>query len=230
MAAVALGAGAQAVTGLGFSLVCAPLLTLAFGGGDGVRLANVLAIGVNLVLLARGWRQADLPRAAALLVPAVAVIPLAAVLAAAASPGTLAIAAGVLVLLAVAALAAGFRARRLTGWVGVVLAGAISGAMNVLGGVGGPAVASYAANAGWSLARLRPTLAAYFLGINTVSVLARGVPPVSVGFLAASTAAGAGGFAVGSRLAHRSDTRAIERATLALAAAGAVAAIIEGLR
>jgi uncharacterized protein len=230
LVAVAIGAGAQAITGFGFSLVCVPLLTVVLGGGDGVRLANALAIGVNLLLLGLGWRQAEVRRALALLGPAVVVIPLAAVLAAHASPGALSVGAGVLVLVAVGVLAVGFRARRLTGWAGLVLAGALSGAMNVLGGVGGPAVASYTTNAGWTAERLRPTLAAYFLGINVVSVLARGVPPVSAGFLVASSAAGAGGFAVGSRVARRANARTVERATLALAAAGAAGAIISGLR
>ncbi|MDQ1374120.1 MAG: uncharacterized protein QOJ09_1458, partial [Actinomycetota bacterium] len=49
--AVAAGAVAQAVTGLGFSLVSAPLLIALAGPRDGVRLNLVLSVLVNVVLL-----------------------------------------------------------------------------------------------------------------------------------------------------------------------------------
>src|SRR3954468_4420888 len=75
--AAAAGAATQAVTGFGFSLVCAPLLVVAFGPVDGIRLVNMLAIAVNGVLLTHerhGTRAAD---AARLLVPAAVAAPLA---------------------------------------------------------------------------------------------------------------------------------------------------------
>ena len=63
IAAVAFGAMTHAVTGLGFSIVCVPAFTVVYGGRNGVRLANLLALGVNGVVLGREGRHADFRRA-----------------------------------------------------------------------------------------------------------------------------------------------------------------------
>jgi uncharacterized membrane protein YfcA len=230
LVAILIGAAASAVTGIGFSLVSAPLLTLALGGGDGVRLANTLAMGVNLLLLRREWRSAVVRDVLLLLVPAALAITATALVISHANPRALSVASGVLILVAVAALASGVRIRRLAGVVGGVVAGAISGAMNVVGGVGGPAVASYALNADWSPRQTRSTLAIYFLAINVVSVASRGVPPLSPAFGIGSIVAVVVGFGLGSLLARRVDANSIRWGTLVLAAAGACAAIAQGLR
>ena len=230
LVAVLVGAGAQAVTGIGFSLVCAPVLTLVLGGGDGVRLANLLAIGVNLLLLRREWRSAVVRDVLFLLIPAALAIAVTAVAISQANPRVLSVASGVLILVAVGALASGARIRSLAGRTGAVIAGVVSGGMNVVGGVGGPAVASYALNADWSPRQTRSTLAIYFLAINVVSVAARGVPGLSAGFLIGAVVGLAAGFIVGALLARRLDVRAVRSGTLLLAAVGACAAIVQGLR
>lgn len=227
--AVLLGAVAQAITGIGFSLICAPLLTLALGGGEGVLMANVLALVVNLIILARGRRQVVWRNAGLLLVSAAVAVPLTAWAIEGVDTDGLAVATGVLILAAVAALARGTRIRSLQGTAGAVVAGAASGAMNVTGGVGGPAVASYALNAGWDPATRRSTFAAYFFGLNVLSVAARGGPETSPGFFAALVAAVVVGYAVGIGPADRLDHDAVRRLTLALAAAGAVAVIVQAV-
>lgn len=230
LVAVAAGAGAQAVTGIGFSLVCAPLLTVALGGNDGVRLANLLAIAVNLLVLRRERRAADLRNVLVLLIPASLAAVATAWLIRDANPHALAVVAGSLVLVTVAVLASGLQAQRLAGRVGALLAGAISGAMNVAGGVGGPAVAGYALNARWSAAQTRATLGAYFLGINVVSVASRGVPGLSAWLFAGGAVALIVGFGVGVLLARRLDETEVRTWTLVLAGLGAAAAIVQGLR
>src|SRR5947207_9280345 len=74
LAAVAVAAGvtAQAVTGFGFSLVCAPFLVAAYRAPAGVQLNLLLSMAVNLVLLLRERRNADFKSAGLLLVPAAA--------------------------------------------------------------------------------------------------------------------------------------------------------------
>ncbi|HEX4579785.1 MAG TPA: TSUP family transporter [Candidatus Dormibacteraeota bacterium] len=230
LVAVAAGAGAQAVTGIGFSLVCAPVLTIVLGGADGVRVANVLSIGGNLLMLVRERRAADLRRVLTLLVPASLAAVATAWVIRGANPHVLAVVAGSLVLVTVAVLAWGLEAQRLAGRVGAVLAGAVSGAMNVAGSVGGPAVAGYALNARWSAAQTRATLGAYFLGINIVSVASRGVPSMSAWFFAGGALALLVGFGAGVLLARRLDETAVRSWTLALAGLGAAAAIVQGVR
>ena len=73
--AVLVGTLAQSVSGIGFSLVCGPLLVAALGPQDGVRLAVLLSLVLNVVLLARLWRQVDVRTTLLLLVPAAATTP-----------------------------------------------------------------------------------------------------------------------------------------------------------
>ena len=229
IAAVAFGATTHAVTGLGFSIVCVPVLTVVYGGRDGVRMANLLALGVNVLVLGREGRHADFRRAFSLLVPAAIAAPLAAVAIRYANEDVLSIIAGVLVLATVVALAVGARAPSLSGPLGAILAGSASGAMNVVAGIGGPTVASYASNAQWPPDRLRPTLATYFFGLNVVSVASRGAPDISSGLLIGCAAALVVGYTCGVVLRGRIDVRHLQLGTLVLAGCGAVAAIVTGI-
>lgn len=230
LVAVAAGAGAQAVTGIGFSLVCAPVLTIALGGGDGVRVANAVGIGLNLLIVGRERRAADPRQAFMLLVPASVAAVATAWVIRGDDPRALAIASGFLVLVTVAVLASGVAVQRLAGRVGAMMAGAISGAMNVAAGVGGPAAAGYALNAHWSPQKTRANLGMYFLGVNIVSVASRGVPAISAGLVAGGVLALLVGFAAGVVLARRLDEKAVRTGTLVVAGLGASAAIVQALR
>ncbi len=230
ISAMFIGACAQSITGIGFSLICAPLLTLALGGGDGVRLANVLAGLIALALVCREWKQVDLRSVLTLLVPASIAAPLTAMEVNRISPDGLSIASGALVLLAVIVLARGVRIKQLVGLTGAVVAGLVSGAMNVVGGVAGPAIASYALNAEWKPSKMRATLSAYFVGINVVSVLARGLPMMSGNFAAACAITVLAGMVAGSFVARYLDKSAVRIATLSLAAFGGSVAVIHGLQ
>ena len=229
VAAVA-GVVTQAVTGFGFSLVCAPFLVVTFGPVDGVRLVNILALTVNVVLLAREHHGTRVPDAVRLLIPAALVAPLAAWVVRHADEDVLTIVAGVLVLLAAAALATGARWRALRGTGGVVVAGGVSAAMNVASGVGGPAVAMYALNAGWPPTEMRPTLQLYFLGLNVISIAALGPPDgVGAGSMVGLLGGVLVGFVLGGPLARRADAAAVRRTALLVAAAGGAVAIARGL-
>jgi hypothetical protein len=67
--AAAAGGFAQRASGLGFSLIAAPLLALAAGPRDGVALTNLLALVVALAVFATSGRRVDRARAA-ILIPA----------------------------------------------------------------------------------------------------------------------------------------------------------------
>ncbi|MEO5837872.1 MAG: TSUP family transporter [Acidimicrobiales bacterium] len=228
IAAVAFGATTHAVTGLGFSIVCVPALTVVYGGRDGVRLSNLLALGVNVLVLGREGRHADFRRAFSLLVPAAIAAPLTGVAIRYADADLLSIISGVVVLATVVALAVGARAPGFAGPLGAIVAGSASGAMNVVAGIGGPTVAGYANNAQWPPDRLRPTLATYFLGLNAISVAVRGAPDISSGLLIGCAAALVVGYAAGVVLRGRIDARHLQLGTLLLAGCGAIAAIVKG--
>ena len=220
--AVAAGAAAQAVVGIGFALVCAPFLVALEGSREGVRIAILLSAVLNLAMLARHRREARPGDALWLLVPALAVTPLFAAGVRRVPARSLEIAAGLVTLTAVALLALGLRLQSARGRVGAVAAGVVSAATNVVAGIGGPPVAMWAVNADWPPRQARATLQFYFLCLNAVALVGLGLPspaPVLFGAMAV-------GWAIGAALDRRVSDRAAVAVTLALAAAGAVVAIL----
>jgi uncharacterized membrane protein YfcA len=178
--AVAAGAVAQAMTGLGFSLVSAPFLVAALGRSEGVRLNLLLSASLNLVLLAGERRETNWSSVLLLLVPAAIVTPGFAWAFDRLDGRALAIAAGIITILAAAAQGSGFRVRRAGGRAGALVAGVISAAMNILAGIGGPPVAMYSVNADWPITTIRPTMQAYFLGLTAVGLVVLGLPAFSL--------------------------------------------------
>ena len=116
--------------------------------------------------------------------------------------------------------------RRLEGRVATAAVGAASGAMNVTAGIGGPPIALFAVNAGWSPEMARPTMQLFFLGINAVALTTLGTPDeLPVGPIAALAV----GLVIGRLALRRTSAHTIRRLTLTLAAIGSVLAIIRGL-
>jgi uncharacterized membrane protein YfcA len=225
--AVALGAVSQGVTGIGFSLVCAPILIAVLGPREGVRTALVLSTVLNSALLLRTHRHVLVREGSLLLVPAVGSTPLLAWASRRIEARWLTLAAGVLTVMSASALASGWRwARAARSSVAGVVAGVISAAMNVVGSIGGPAAALYSVNAGWPASRARPTLQVVFLASNVVAIASLGFPHRWRPELFLATAVGLG---LGSLLARRVPEHAARSATLGVAALGGVVAIVRAL-
>lgn len=227
--AVAAGALAQSVSGIGFVLVCGPLLVALLGPTDGVRLAVVLSTLVNLAVLAREHRSVALRDALTLLLPAAVATPLLALALRRLAGDAATAGAGLAAVAGAAALAAGVRWRAAAGRAGAVGAGLLSALMNVLAGIGGPAVALWAANAGWPALKARSTLQVYFLGLNVVTLVSLGLPRVGAGLLLATVAALVVGLVAGHVLGPRVPETAARRTTLALAAAGGAVVAVGAL-
>jgi uncharacterized membrane protein YfcA len=227
--AVLLGTLAQSVSGIGFSLVCGPLLVVALGPQDGVRLAVLLSLVLNLVLLARLRRDVEWGPALLLLVPSALATPLFAVLARDLPERPAAVAAGSVVLLGVLLIGSGLRWRAARGRVGAVGAGVVGAATNVLASVAGPAVAVWAANTDWEARAQRASLQAYFLGLNCVALPSLGVPEVTGRLLAGCLLALALGALLGAQLARRVPEPVARRATLTLAGLGGATVLARAL-
>jgi len=222
--AVGAGAAVQRVTGLGFSLVCAPALVATEGALPGVRIVNALALVGNVVLLARlrtdvRWREGVRVIVAA----AVVALP-AGLVARRLDPALLTILAGLAALVAVAAVATGRRYR-----LGAVTAGALAGLGNVVAGVGGPAVAAYALGDGWPARQVRASIQAIFAALNVVSIVALGPPSVSAARAVALLAALGVGLLLGDVLGHFASEAAVRRGMIVVAIAGSLAAIARGV-
>lgn len=227
--AVAVGALAQSVSGIGFTLVSGPLLITVLGPVQGVRLSVALSLLINLTVLARTRRQASLPDALRLLLPAALATPVLVRLLRTVPERTAQVLAGAAILTAALLLAGGVRWRAAGGRAGAVGAGVVSAAMNVLAGVGGPAVALYATNAGWPAAAMRSTGQLYFLAANLVALAFLGPPQVSGALLAACVVSLAVGLLAGGRLAARVAEARARQVTLALAALGGLVVLAQAL-
>lgn len=225
LAAIAVGAGAlaQSVSGIGFALVGGPLLFALFGAREGVRVAVVLSMLVNVVVLAREHRAVMWRELMPVLLTALAATPLLARLLDGAHPRALRAAAGGVIVLGAVLVAAGRTGH--TGLVGGIVAGLASATMNVLASAGGPAVAVYATGARWDVARLRPTLQAYFLSLNVVTLLTLGPPSWTVHEGVVLVAALLVGSAAGVWVSGRVGLELARRVTLVLAAAGGLAVL-----
>ena len=227
--AVLVGTVAQSVSGIGFALVCGPLLVAALGADDGVRLSVLLSLLLNAVLLARLWREVEVRTTLLLLVPAALTTPLFALLARRLPERAGAAAAGAVVLVGVAVLALGVRWSAARGRRGAVAAGVLGALTNVLAGVAGPVVALWAANAEWPGRVQRASLQAFFLGVNCVALPSLGAPRVGGGLLAGCLAALAGGALLGVPLSRRIGEAAARRTTLVLAGAGGGVVLVRAL-
>lgn len=225
LAAVAVGAIAQAVTGIGFALIAGPPLIAAFGPARGIASTLVLACAANLVPLAVERRHVQVRKALVLLIPAGLVTPLVALALSGADDRTGAILAGAAILIATAMLASGARWEGATGPISTAAAGAASGAMNYIGAVGGPAVALFADNAGWPPREARATLQAYLLGSNLITLAALGFVLVPIDLVAA-LAVGAG---IGVVIGRRIPDRGARTATLWIAGLGGATLVVGGL-
>lgn len=224
--AVLFGAVAQAVTGFGFSLVSAPFLVAAYGAPEGVQLNLVLSVGLNLLLLINGRRHLDARSAVRLLVPAVVATVVVGSLIRDTDTDALTVVAGVLCLIGVIAVGRGRSFKRITGRMGTVVVGSLSGAINVTAGIGGPPVVLFGTTAGWSPEVARPTLQAFFLGINAVALLTLG-PPDDVAPLVIGAALV--GLALGHLASRRLHADQVRVAVLLTAGAGSLLAIVRGL-
>ena len=224
--AVLVGTLAQSVSGIGFALVCGPLLVATLGPQDGVRLAVLLSLVLNVVLLSRLWREVEPRRTLLLLVPAALTTPVFAVLARGLLERAGAAAAGTVVLLGVGVLATGVRWRAARGRTGAVAAGVLGAATNVLAGVAGPVLALWAANTEWPHRAQRASLQAVFLGVNCVALPSLGTPRVGAGLLAGCLAALAAGALLGAPLSRRVGETAARRTTLALAGTGGAVVLL----
>lgn len=225
---VAVAAACQMFSGIGFSLVCSPLLVLTLGRDAGLRTVLVMSIVLNALLLIQSWRHVRWGDALRLLIPAVVVIvPAVLVLGQIRAP-LLTVLAGVVILVATVLVVVDRPAPWLGGNVGAMSIGAVSGVFNVLAASSGPPVALFAAQRKWTRDVAMGTLQAFFLPLNLVTIAVLGPPRGDVAVLAWA----AGGLLVGSVAASFFTRRLAPFArpiTLSLAAFGGATLIVTGV-
>jgi uncharacterized membrane protein YfcA len=234
-AAMFVGAVAQRVTGMGFSLVVSPFLVLLLGPFDGVLLVNLASVVSAVIVLATVWRYVDVRAYLWLSVAAVVGVIPGAFLAATVDAAILETFVGAVLLLS---LTASLLVARLPitvkGRTPRVAAGFASGLMNASAGVGGPAVSAYGILSRWPQREFAATLQPYFATVGLASVVAKAIivpsalPDLGViGWTAAAVALLAG-VGVGTLTAKRLPLRWARSAVIVIAFAGAIVALVTG--
>jgi uncharacterized membrane protein YfcA len=219
---IAAGAIAQAVTGMGFSLVSAPALLAFLGPREGVAVVVILAAMSSVFPLSRQWRAVRLGSAGALLLPILLSTPVIAMALAGVDTRVVAVAAGVAVVAGVVLLARGASWAWFRGLPGALAAGVASATLNVVGGVGGPPVGMYAANTDWGPAQTRATLQFIFLIQNLVTAVVVGLVAPEWWMVAALLV----GTVVGASLMTRVSAAAARLAVLGVAGLGGVSLVL----
>ncbi|OZM71621.1 hypothetical protein CFN78_19055 [Amycolatopsis antarctica] len=231
LACLLLLAGAlQRLSGIGYALVASPGLLAAVGPDEAVRLVAVTSIASCAVGIATTWRESR-PFEACALVPfaLLAIVP-AGYFAAAVGDGVATLLCGLIVLPALAmALRPPRRMERVPRWLGAVVAGSFSGAMNAVAGLGGPMAASYGMSRRWGAA-LVPNMQLFLLLSAFGVVVVRGWPDqVGNGDLLVLSLSAAVGVAAGGGLSARVTSRTAGAVTVAVAITGAGVAIVRGV-
>lgn len=228
LAIVTFAAATQRITGIGFALICTPFLVLGIDPLHGVLIANALCVILNIVVLTQTWRSVEIRSILLLTAAALATIPLGQYVAIHISSALLMIIIGSMLLVGLVLLRFRPRLPKFGEIWGALIAGSVSGFMNVTAGVGGPAVALYANAQNWDQKKFVASVQLYFLIVNSASVLAE--DPKS---LHLSQILMFGTFLLVGSIAGHYSSQVIKAehartATLLVACLGAAATVIKG--
>lgn len=227
--AVLFGAATQRITGMGFALVSSPVLVLMLGAGLGVPLIQILGILSSLLVFASTFRDVSWKKAVALAIPATAGLLPGWWVARNVPEPILLIVIGLMVIAAILAMVADERARVFRGVPGLLGAGFLSGFMNVIAGVGGPAMVLYKLSVNWHHKQFVATLQVYFIALSTGAVLVLGWPQMAAEMWIAALIGLALGIALGHQLARRVRIEVASRLVIIVALAGALATVVQGV-
>lgn len=229
LVAAAAGSAFQVLSGIGFGLIASPLLILALGREDGIRIVLIISIVLNAAVLARSIRFVRLGDTVRLLIPAaLLVVPAVFVLGSVHAP-FLTVLAGAAVLFGTVLVARGRPLNWMLGRRGAVITGAASGLLTALTGVGGPPVALFVSARRWSAAVARGTMQAFFLPLNVVTLIALGPFVNGVSKLGWAVAGVVVGAVVALLFAGRISETLIRRTTLTLAGVSAASLVVNGI-
>ena len=227
---VAFGAATQRVTGIGFSLICAPLLVLyTHQPLHSVLLINFLCVLLNLFVLGQTWRNVNFRSISWLLVGAIVAVPLGQWAAQHVSTNWLMVGVGVLVLAGLIILQRQKALPVMPPVKSAIIAGALSGFMNVVAGVGGPAVVLYSSVQKWEQVTFVASIQAYFLIINAASVIIADPRQLDFAETVRLTTGLLAGILFGFIVVKRMNQEYAKKATLWIAGFGAAGTLIRGL-
>jgi uncharacterized protein len=226
---VASAAAMQRITGVGFSLICAPFFVLITSDPTlSVLTLNATSAVLNLLVLLQTWRSVRLKSVVLLGGGALLAIPFGQYIVTHASASVLSIVIGGMVLFGLCLLRYDLTIRAWEPWASIC-AGALSGFMNVTSGVGGPAFVLYAAAQKWEQKQFVASAQLYFLIVNLASVAAADPARIALGEFATLSLSLLFGVFAGFFIVARVEARRARTASLVIAALGAIATVVKGI-
>ncbi|MDP1877691.1 MAG: TSUP family transporter [Actinomycetota bacterium] len=224
--AVAVGAFVQGLTGLGFALVAAPVVSQVVPGTSGIGLVNALSIVQNGWLVAR-TDAAIAWRVVARMVPGLAAgVLLGWIVLRTTGPAVFPV---IVAASACASVAWLLLADRFRGAVAGVISAVWGGLVNTVAGVGGPPIAAYLVTRGLPFGEYLRTLQVVFALLSVVSLPLLGVSFPSLGWLAAWLVALVVGSVAGELLRARFDESLTQRVGKSAIVVVCVAALIRSV-
>lgn len=220
-----LGSVAQRVTGMGGTLVAAPILVLASGAHVGVTVCLMANVIMSVIIFQRTWRQVRWRRIPTILVGVLGGSALGVATAGVLSGPLLQIAIGSMIVFATTLIAVGWQPRLARGNVGRVAAGGASGFINVLSGSGGPPLAIHAMADRWKHSEFVSTIQVVMIASALLAISLRqpvSLPPWLWLLIVGSVLLG---LALGSTAAQRISPKASRHLVVVIAIGGGVAII-----
>jgi uncharacterized protein len=227
-AAVLVGALAQRLTGIGFSLIVAPALTLAIGPSAGVGLTNLLTLLVAFAVLVTSGCRVDVARSLLLVPAGLMGVLLGSILVHLLPARPLQVAVGAIAGLGLLAVVAAPRLRVRPSRAVTVCAGAASGLTTALAGAGGPALTVYAVATHWPQQEFIATGQLNYAIQAALALSIKGVPSFPAAWFPGAATAILAGLAAGAYLASRTSGHRARQATIVLAGLAALATVIAG--
>jgi len=170
-AAVAAVAGmVRGFSGFGAAMVMTPVFSALYGPAIGVSLCLLLEIAVALPLLPRAVKYVDWRRIGAMLLAAIVGAPLGNLVLTQVAPEPMRWTISLIVLMAVALLASGWRYNGRPRPATTLAAGGMSGFLNGLSGMAGPPIIFYYLAGDETVERVRANLTTYFVFVDLVAL------------------------------------------------------------
>lgn len=227
--AAAVGAFTQRVSGLGFSLIAAPSLTLIVGPHRGVALTNLLAVVVASAIFASSARHVDKAKSAVLVPAGLAGVVPGTILFRLLPARPLQIGVGAVIGLGLAAVLVAPRLRAAPRLATTAGAGLVSGFTTAAAGAGGPALTCYAVVTGWPQPQFAATGQVSYAVQGAAALAVKGLPSFPAVWLAAAVAAALCGLSAGHLAARRVNADHARRAAIVLAALATLVTVIKGI-
>lgn len=228
-AGVFLGAASQRITGIGFTLVAAPILILAIGPEAGVTVCLAGNGLLAFIIFCAAWREVAWLKAGVIFVGITIGSLAGSFLMMSLRMPVMLTTIGFLIVAATGSTVLGYRPRMVRGRGGAVVSGAISGFMNVLSGAGGPLIAVHAMTERWKHSVFIGTTQILFFVGNLLALVLRGPMRIEPSVWAVVGPAALAGGVAGQIALRRLDEKLAKRAVVIFSILGGLSMIAKGL-